>query len=116
MIDSCCGNCRHFYDEDSEGFGRCKMSSGEVTCDYYCFHWQFKEYELIQGVNDDVNSPKHYTQGKIETIDYIEDMGYIEGNIIKYISRYKYKGKPIEDLKKARWYIDRLIKKEEELL
>ena len=85
------------------------LNSDECVIDFTeCF-------KPLERVNDEINSPKHYTQGKIETIDYIEDMGYIEGNIIKYISRYKFKGKPIEDLKKARWYIDRLIKKEEEL-
>ena len=36
-------------------------------------------------------------------------MGYGEGNIIKYVSRYKYKGKDLQDLKKARWYLDKLI-------
>jgi len=34
---------------------------------------------------------------------------FCAGNAIKYISRYKYKGKPLEDLKKAKWYIERLI-------
>jgi len=59
------------------------------------------------------NHPKHYTQG-IECWDYIvsHEMGYLEGNIIKYITRYKDKG-GAEDLLKARAYLDRLIKKEE---
>ncbi len=59
---------------------------------------------------DKINKPKHYTQGKIEVIDFIEDqkMDYIEGNIIKYVARYKYKN-GIEDLKKAEWYLKRLI-------
>lgn len=60
-------------------------------------------------VNDNIEHPAHYTQG-IETVDYITawDMNYIEGNIIKYVTRYKYKG-GLEDLKKARWYLNRLI-------
>jgi len=62
---------------------------------------------------EQVNHPDHYNQGKIEVIDYIEDLGmgddFCAGNAIKYISRYKYKGKPLEDLKKAKWYIERLI-------
>ena len=36
-------------------------------------------------------------------------MNYTQGNIIKYVSRYRYKGKALEDLKKARWYLNRLI-------
>ena len=62
---------------------------------------------------EQVNHPDHYNQGKIEVIDYIEDLGmgddFCAVNAIKYISRYKYKGKPLEDLKKAKWYIERLI-------
>ena len=63
--------------------------------------------------SDSVNHPKHYTDGKIEVIDYIEDkkLGFCLGNAIKYISRAgkKDKAKEIEDLKKAIWYINRRI-------
>lgn len=61
-------------------------------------------------IKDVVNHPPHYTKG-IETSDYIEswEMGFVEGNIIKYVTRYKYKDKPIEDLKKAQWYLTKLI-------
>ena len=59
---------------------------------------------------DNINHPAHYTQGKIEVLDFILDqkMGYLEGNIIKYVCRYRFKG-GIEDLQKARFYLDRLI-------
>ncbi len=62
--------------------------------------------------NDAINHPSHYTQGKIEVLDFIldQDMTYLAGNIIKYVCRYRYKGSPAEDLKKARFYLDRLIK------
>lgn len=58
-----------------------------------------------------VDHPSHYNQGKIEAIDYIQawNMDFVEGSVIKYITRYKFKGKPLEDLKKAKWYIERLI-------
>lgn len=60
---------------------------------------------------DNINHPVHYTFGKYETIDVIEDwqLGYHLGNAVKYISRAKHKGKELEDLKKARWYITRYI-------
>lgn len=60
---------------------------------------------------DMVNRPLHYNQG-IETWDYITswDMGYLEGNIIKYVTRFKHKGKPIEDLMKAQAYLNKLIR------
>jgi hypothetical protein len=60
---------------------------------------------------DQVNHPDHYTTGGIETIDFIEakQLGYHLGNVIKYVSRAPYKGRELEDLKKARWYLDREI-------
>ncbi|MBQ8044973.1 MAG: DUF3310 domain-containing protein [Bacteroidales bacterium] len=64
---------------------------------------------------DNVNHPSHYTDGKIEVIDFIEDKGfnYHRGNAVKYISRAGKKdpNAEIEDLKKARWYIDREIQR-----
>jgi len=71
--------------------------------------------DAVDGV-DVVNSPPHYKTGGIEAIEGIEASmgpeayaGYLKGNIMKYMWRYERKGKPIEDLKKARWYLDRLI-------
>ena len=70
--------------------------------------------QLEQLGKEAVNHPSHYNQGQIEVIDYIEDIGmgedFCAGNAIKYLSRYKYKEKPLEDLKKAKWYVERLIK------
>lgn len=64
--------------------------------------------------NDNINHPAHYTKG-IECWDYIvsHDLGYLEGNIIKYVTRYRYKN-GIEDLKKAKAYIEKLIEVEGE--
>tara|TARA_R100001126_G_C4864189_1_gene169200 strand:+ start:773 stop:979 length:207 start_codon:yes stop_codon:yes gene_type:complete len=57
-----------------------------------------------------VNHPEHYNKG-IEVIDFIDswNMDFSTGNIIKYVSRHKHKDNPLEDLKKAKWYIERLI-------
>ena len=67
--------------------------------------------------HDNVNSPAHYKYGKKETIDVIQDCmtddeyhGYLKGNVLKYVSRYKFKGEPLQDLEKAQWYLNRLIK------
>ena len=62
----------------------------------------------------DAINPKHYKLGNIEVIDFIVDQkfSYFEGNIIKYVSRYKNKN-GIEDLRKARWYLDKLIELED---
>lgn len=61
-------------------------------------------------IDDPVNSPAHYTQGKMEVISAIEGLGldYHQGNVLKYVARYRYKN-GLEDLRKAKWYIDRLI-------
>jgi len=67
-------------------------------------------------VTDLVNHPPHYKSGGIETIDFIEakELGYHLGNVVKYISRAGVKSEcPVEDLKKARWYLDRHICKME---
>lgn len=68
-------------------------------------------------LNDPVSHPAHYTTGKIECIEYIEDkgLGFHLGNAVKYITRAgkKSPGKKIEDLRKAMWYIDRYIQLEE---
>lgn len=82
--------------------------------------------ENIEKKYDDVLNPQHYTDSKIEVIDYIEDknLGFCLGNVIKYVSRAGKKHsadktdreKEINDLKKARWYINRRIKELEENL
>ena len=64
---------------------------------------------------DMVNNPPHYNQTGIECIHAISaatDEGfkyYLQGNIMKYLWRFDYKDKPIEDLQKAKWYLDKLI-------
>lgn len=67
-------------------------------------------------MTDVINHPAHYTGGRVECIDAIEAAvgpagfeGYCVGNVIKYIFRYRHKN-GVEDLKKARWYLKRLIK------
>ena len=66
-------------------------------------------------VVDMVNSPPHYNQTGIECIQAISaatDKGfkyYLQGNVMKYLWRFDYKDKPLEDLQKAKWYLDKLI-------
>lgn len=95
---------------------------------YYMKKWGLKspigkkqksEEVKAKTVIDAVIHPPHYNQGSIEVIDYIQDQltpeqftGFIVGNVIKYASRARHKG-GIEDLKKARWYLDRLIQQSE---
>jgi hypothetical protein len=65
----------------------------------------------IHSKADMVNHPPHYKAGGIETIDFIEakNLGYNLGNVVKYVSRADLKGNKLEDLQKAKWYLDRAI-------
>lgn len=70
-------------------------------------------------MSDMINHPQHYTLGKIEVIDFIEDKGlnFNLGNVVKYVARAGHKkssgksmdAKALEDLKKAQWYLNREI-------
>lgn len=70
-------------------------------------------HNLVDTQNEAVNHPSHYTYGTIETIDMIESCGWLPhfcaGNALKYLTRHEHKGKKIEDLEKADWYITKLI-------
>ena len=69
--------------------------------------------------HDPVNSPSHYTDGGIECIDAIKAsmsteafLGFLKGNVQKYMWRYEKKVAPVEDLKKAQWYLSKLIEEQ----
>lgn len=94
-----------------------RHSFGPGVLDF--FVWCVQSVEVLRMANelnpDMVNHPDHYKFGGIETIDFIEakELNYRLGNAVKYISRAGKKAgtdKLIEDLKKARWYLDREIK------
>jgi len=77
--------------------------------------------EVCDVLNDSINHPVHYNIGEIETFDYIVDKltlqefcGYIKGNILKYVSRERYKG-GLNDLRKAQWYLNKYIERMEKL-
>ncbi len=76
----------------------------------------------VEQKNDAVNHPSHYTYGGIECIDAIHAVvneipngicAWLTGQVIKYIWRWMHKDKPVEDLKKCRFYLDRLIENAE---
>ena len=60
---------------------------------------------------DPVENPSHYTFSSIEVIDAIEawGLGFHLGNVVKYVARADHKGRRLQDLRKARWYLDREI-------
>jgi hypothetical protein len=83
--------------------------------DYYSA--DYREPECPSHEEDKVNSPLHYNYGKVETIDYIMQVcalypghqAALVANVIKYVSRAPLKGDKEKDLKKAQWYLNKLI-------
>ena len=112
--------------------------NGKVLADFikeetgYDIHGAFTEFypcekqkkvnkETIKNPNryaeeERVNHPEHYTKGGIEVHDFISAwrMDFDAGNVIKYVTRAPYKNNKLEDLKKARWYLNKLIEEAEE--
>jgi|TARA_R110000744_G_scaffold165066_1_gene282169 hypothetical protein len=78
-------------------------------------HMEYMKMKQEQAdFKDMVNSPVHYNKAGVETIDALEAMlvdgfdYYLQGNIVKYLWRFRYKN-GVEDLKKAQWYLNKLI-------
>ena len=76
--------------------------------------------DYLRAVPDRVNSPAHYTAGSQEAIDTIEEAiesapsvpaGFLQAQVLKYLLRVWLKDNPLEDLKKAQWYLNRLVSK-----
>lgn len=129
------GGCTHDaeYEVATKGMGRGHVlmcgSCAKIFIDgmgaYHLHHFIWAKH-LVDGsmlrklekapddpvpVSDPVDHPKHYNVGKFEVIDVIEDwrLGFNDGNAVKYIARHMHKDNPVEDLKKARWYLEREI-------
>ena len=63
-------------------------------------------------LDPDVHSPPHYTMGKYEVIDVLDDWfadDPYSWQVVKYVARHRHKGKPLQDLEKAHWYLTRRI-------
>ncbi len=100
---------RYYAAQNDVGYGEYKSND-------YIAKGQTGQTAASPKTGDNVNSPAHYTAGVIEAIDYLRDnmpweafVGGLEWNIKKYLHRWRYKGSPVNDLKKARWYLDKLI-------
>lgn len=102
----------------------------ECTLDSLCSGLPLETNNFLSASDEDVNCaydliskdepersaidhPKHYNVGDIEVIDAIEawKLGFNLGNVVKYVARADYKSKPLEDLKKAKWYLEREIER-----
>ena len=103
-----------------------EASSSAVTVDFGLQHLgsitenKIRVWDGCDVAQDAVNSPSHYASGGIECIEAIKASmtpeafkGYLKGNVQKYMWRYEKKVNAAEDLKKARWYLDKLIEEVE---
>lgn len=129
-LEEPCANCKGTYKHDTmaylkakdyfqpkeeKGCNKCKYEQDSaidepcVDCSKSTSHFEPKEKA---NEIDMVNHPQHYQHG-IEPIEFIEshDLNFNLGNVIKYVSRAPYKGTELEDLKKAKCYLEREIKK-----
>ena len=105
-------------------YGGEKIGSFDVMVKEQLKNPEFRKQLLAEEnkMSDNVNKPNHYTYGKLECIDVIKEItdgndaigieAFCLGNVIKYLWRYKHKN-GTEDLKKAKWYLERLIKESE---
>lgn len=98
------GKINYFEPKEKEHSSNCTISDRK-----------FKNKDYGFDEIDMVNHPQHYSAHGIEPIDYIEshNFNFNLGNVIKYVSRAPFKGTEAEDLKKAKWYLEREIKRHE---
>jgi hypothetical protein len=117
-----CSSCRHNPDDGEQVPNRCFSCLNDFKTLRYYPYWEDRTIKTLGDVlrdklgNDNVNSPKHYTTGGIETIDFIKaklgtegTVAYCMGNVLKYSSRWQDKN-GLEDLKKAQWYLNYAVK------
>ena len=110
--DGCNGCIHEHLSELKEPCVSCKGSYRQDTMGYLKAKDCFKPKEKADDEIDMVNHPPHYQHG-IEPIEFIEshNLNFNLGSAVKYIARAPYKGKELEDLKKAKWFIEREIKR-----
>lgn len=105
--------CPDTHDEVTKKMGKHCDITGKPINNKTCKEcWNRKIEETVE-VKENVEHPSHYNAHNIEVIDFIQDweLNFCLGNVIKYVCRSPYKGTQIEDLKKAREYLDFEIKR-----
>jgi hypothetical protein len=112
-----CTMCGNYLDDDLK-CPECTDCKPHSTEDAFDLPESTNAWEAsFKGDYDPVNRPPHYlVSGGVECIDYMRQIlglqgfiDYCHGNVIKYQHRYKYKGKPVEDMEKAQYYLNKMI-------
>ena len=106
----------NYYDPLDNDAMTANANYQHMTAKNYKSHESFQEPDYEDNPSDMVNHPDHYTCGGMEAIDVIQAkltdeqfLGYCVANALKYLMRQNYKGKQQEDIKKASWYLSRLV-------
>ena len=92
----------------------------DATCVLPANHREMMRRDREHREEDKINKPSHYRVGEVEAIAYIEQQlgsgvrDYLLGNVHKYLHRHRFKGQALDDLKKAQWYLNKLIMEEEQ--
>lgn len=110
-----CNKCKYEYSSKlDEPCKYCREKCGIATLGYQMSEDKFvPKEEKADDEIDMVNHPPHYVGHGIEPIEFIEshNLNFCLGSAVKYIARAPYKGTELEDLKKAKWFLEREIKK-----
>ena len=92
----------------------------DATCALPANHREMMRRDRELREEDRINKPSHYRVGEVEAIAYIEQQlgsgvrDYLLGNVHKYLHRHRFKVQALDDLKKAQWYLNKLIMEEEQ--
>lgn len=114
ILRKACRHCGHRYTEPvkaSTTVGELRFCSDRCASADEALTGRGWTYLAYTEGGDPVNHPQHYTAGRFEVIDVIEDwgLGFNLGNVVKYVARSSHKGTEIQDLEKAAWYLARRI-------
>lgn len=101
-------------EEKIDAMERAQAQNAQFAGQYSHSQEEIAAVEDQRNKKEAVNHPSHYNAGKIEVIEAITDwgLGFCDGNVVKYVARFRHKN-GVEDLKKAAWYLNRLIQQEE---
>lgn len=110
----------YFAEKGEEKMRHSMFSNDEIVLNSDRSREELSKEDIQLDYDDAVNHPQHYTQSGIECIDAIDSVtsgyerpghGYYAGQVLKYIWRAPFKGHYLQDLEKAQWYLNRLVKK-----
>jgi len=109
-MEKCCDNCK--FSGYNTRYSSCLSNPYSTTYNIpnSCLNPEFPHWRA-KTITVDLSNQEHYTKGSIQPWDYIiaNDLDFLEGNVVKYITRHKYKGTQKADLEKIKVCVDKII-------